>query len=383
MGILRWVGGKQKLLKTLRPYLDQVLCGALILHEPYVGGGAVVLDTAKRYPGIHLSVNDADPGVSSLYTLLGSGSAQQLRDLERMLDIEPTLDLWDELKAERPEDPIRLAFRTTYLSRTSYSGNLTGGPMGGRRQTRTKIGDRYNPKNIVREIHKARDLLVGRLDVHCMDATEYLRDVVAGQRGAASYIDPPYVIAGPSCYVHSMTEDEHRALAEELRRHKGWVLSLDDCGLARELYADANIRSIEAPYSASRATSARREQRTELLITPAGQGAGSPPERRSEKSFAVSEPPYLSPHTNSEVQQMSKNTTPVGPEDDRPYDPFLTVAIPRFALSKEEVAVMCGVSTRTVDGWIEKGLKVRMLGKSIARITLSDLNEFLRDAPTA
>jgi DNA adenine methylase len=196
-----------------------------------------------------------------------SAGREALKRLVR--EATPTVALRDELKARygRPAEPVERAFEALFINRTSYSGNLRGGPLGGRHQTgKTKIGSRWNPGRICGEIDRAHALLAGRCEVLNEDASSLLGALV-GQDRTFAYADPPYFRVGNTLYREGMTPLEHARLAERLRVLSNWVLSYDDAPEIRALYHWAVAMPLVARYSVAKANGTRKV-RQELLILP-------------------------------------------------------------------------------------------------------------------
>jgi DNA adenine methylase len=175
----------------------------------------------------------------------------------------PTLALRDEWKTRLPQDDLEAAFQVLYLNRTSFSGNLTGGRIGGH-----DIGSRWNPDRLCDEIERLHDLLHGRFEMHNEDATRYL-GLLVGNDDAVPYIDPPYHSVGNQLYRVSMTPEEHRALAARVHELPRWVASYDDVPEVHALYEWAVRLPVAATYTTARAKGARA-RRQELLIVPEG-----------------------------------------------------------------------------------------------------------------
>lgn len=253
------------MLSSIRPFLDPLLTDASEFTDLFVGGGSVLLDVAARYPNLHLVANDKDPGVVALWAVLAGDRAgcEWLKALVQQA--LPTLALRDEFKARGGAvgDPVTRAFETLVLNRTSFSGNMTGGPLGGRHQRgETRIGSRWRPERLCNEIDRVHALLHGRCEVLSEDAADLLGRPV-GPR-AVIYLDPPYFSVGNDLYRECMTHEDHARLAERLRRRQDWVLSYDDAPEVHDLYGWASIVPVAARYSVARSRAARQE----LLIVP-------------------------------------------------------------------------------------------------------------------
>ena len=127
--ILRFPGAKTKLLPLLRPYIDRLVDGQDSFHDPFVGSGAVLLDTARRHPGVKLYANDADAGLIAFWKIVSGKSVEPLCD--RIRRTKPTLNLFRSVQESKPTTQEDIAFRFYFLNRTSFSGLWRGGPIGG------------------------------------------------------------------------------------------------------------------------------------------------------------------------------------------------------------------------------------------------------------
>jgi site-specific DNA-adenine methylase len=155
---------------------------------------------------------------------------------------------------------VEAAFVRLVLNRTSFSG-MGQRPLGGWSQRRNAIDSRWNPEEFIRRIEQLHYLLAGRLRVTNM----HFRDFLKVHPRLPCYLDPPYLIAGPELYAHSMTSIEHRELAELCLDRTNWVLSLDDVPAVYDWYAGAYVYRIPAKYSIDGFKQAHKRKR-ELLI---------------------------------------------------------------------------------------------------------------------
>ncbi len=263
--IFRYPGAKTRMLNVLRPYFDHFLDRSDSYAEPFVGGGSTLLDVAARHPNVELFVNDFDPLMAAFWDVIAS-SDSDVDQLCEKLDVVPTLTLYDKLRSCSPKTLIDRAFAAVILNRCSFSGYLTGGPLGGRHQTgEMKIHSRYNAASVIGAVQHAHRLLGGRLLVSYMDGTQFVRL----HRDAPMYIDPPYYQKGKLLYRCSMTPFEHALLADELQSAENWVLSYDDCPEIRRLYSGFHLTPLPVKYPGTRDGNFQRKA-SELIITPAG-----------------------------------------------------------------------------------------------------------------
>lgn len=267
MSIFRYPGGKGKLLKVIRPQIDLMIKnGAAEYHEACVGGGAVVASVAKDYPGLPLSINDADPYMYLFWQILVNGSENELKRLFELIRQTPTVELFKRLRREEPESCMDMAYQAIFFNRTTFSGIHNSGPYGGYAQDKQhKITDRFRSDQIIDDILRLRLLLRGRTTVSRRSVIDYMRFFVG--KNDIVYIDPPYVERGNSLYPVGMNLQEHQALSQILRSKRNWILSYDRCPATTEMYEFATKLLVPVKYSVT-ANGTRRGTQFEYFILP-------------------------------------------------------------------------------------------------------------------
>jgi DNA adenine methylase len=255
--LLRYPGGKSRLFSSIYHRVAPLLNASDTYVEPFVGGASAALSIAELHPKLHLVLNDKDEGIAALWRVV-AGASRGREDLKRLIhNAVPTVELREQFKARYglPAEPVQRAFETLLLIRTSFSGIIPGGRIGG------AIDSRWRPARLCAEIDRAHALLRDRCEVLCGDAVALLSTF--GPR-AATYADPPYVEKGDELYRERFSPADHAALAHRLRGLSRWVLSYDDCPTVRELYGWANVEQVQVRYSDSKS----RVLRKELLVLP-------------------------------------------------------------------------------------------------------------------
>ena len=226
---LRYPGGKSRLADRI----IGLLAGQRPLShyvEPFVGGGAVALGMAVRYPGMTLHLNDADNRVTALWIVLSQQDSAPYEKLVRRVESTvPDVDLWlDEKLARFGGSVDDLAFRALFLNRCTFSGNMSltsGGPIGGFDQSgKWKIDARWKLHLLLPALEKTRALLSDR---RVVVTTGPWQDVIT--QPGWHYYDPPYVTpSAKSLYASAFTTDDHLVLRDHLRDlWYPWVLSYD------------------------------------------------------------------------------------------------------------------------------------------------------------
>lgn len=247
----RYPGGKAKLWPALRPLLKQSLTRATTFVEPFIGGGATLINVAKEWQGIHLVAADANPFIAAYWQTLSSSAADVERLCHRILDCIPTVELWS-FNREAMSHPqgmsvVEMGFRGLLDNRLSRGGFQIGGMMGGKSQANGKIDQRWRAAQLVQRTQAIHRLLAGRLTAVHADALE----VIAQNPNAVKYIDPPYPDVGVKLYSHSFAAG-HKPLADLLKWQSDWVLSYPDCVEIRDQYKFARIDTVPLSYCGHR-----------------------------------------------------------------------------------------------------------------------------------
>lgn len=257
----RYPGSKRKLLPQIMPELRDLKGISENFTDVFVGGGGVALAVATEYPNTTLYLNDRDPRIAAFWNVTSSDNVSELID---RLDVEPSVDLFKEIRSKKCTTDIDLAVQAFLLNRMAFNGILSATPIGGMKQNGNfKIGSHYNFKKLKELILECNKLLAGRTIVTCKDFREVLS---APMENTAIYLDPPYIMKGTGLYGVDMSNQDHCDLAAILKHRNNWLLSYDDCALSRNLYSSEDISEILVRYCNRNNWC----QKKELLITTRG-----------------------------------------------------------------------------------------------------------------
>ena len=241
----RYPGAKNRMLPIIMEHIDPLIKFSFI--DVFVGGGSVLLEVAQKYPNITLYANDKDYWMYCFWNVVASDDSSKLEALLELVARPPTLELFYKLRAEATTDEIQCAYRAIFFNRTTFSGILNSGPIGGKEQnSQYKIDCRYNANKIKQKIIKCNNLLAGRTIVTNNDFSKL--DVFT-KTDTPAYCDPPYYIMGDTLYREKMIPQQHFILRNILDSRKNWILSYDDCPSIRAHYQNKNIIDLSARYS--------------------------------------------------------------------------------------------------------------------------------------
>lgn len=236
--MLKWVGGKGRVIGHLRKVLPEASC----LVEPFVGGGSVFLNT--HYDQYRLS--DSNPDLILLFQVASVAP----HDL-----IEACTELWakgnngasyNDIKAEfnekriAVEDSIDRAAMFLYLNRHGFNGLCRYNQSGGYNVPYGKHTNPYLPREEIQFFSKK----CREHEVHLRCET-FEDSLASAPAGSVIYADPPYVpttktAAFAQYHKEAFNQHHHRLLAKLLKstteRGCKVVLSNSDTLLTRDIY---------------------------------------------------------------------------------------------------------------------------------------------------
>jgi DNA adenine methylase len=255
-----WYGGKYSHLKWLLPLLPE----SKHYCEPFGGSAAVIIN---REPSPVETYNDLDGELVNFFRVLRNqkdtlieeiGLTPFSREELRIACEEPTDDLSRMERARRFF--VRARQVRTGLAQTASAGRWAHCRLTSRAGMAGAVSRWLGSVDGLAEI--AQRLL--RVQIENRPALEVIDRYDSEE--TLFYCDPPYVhdARGDSnAYAFEMTDDEHRALADALRRVDGRVaLSGYHCDLMDELYGDWHITEADGKKAHS-----VKKKRTEVLWT--------------------------------------------------------------------------------------------------------------------
>lgn len=251
---LRYPGGKATLAGFFESAIDALGLDMPTYVEPYAGGAGAAVELLLKGVVGKVVINDLDPAIHACWKGMLKDSDAFLRLLERT---PLTIDEWKnqrEVYRRRHDsgvDPVALGFATFYLNRTSRSGVLGAGVIGGLAQAgKYKIDARFKKGVLRARIEKLAELS-GKIRVTKQDGAARLREYLP-KDNVFAYVDPPYVEKGSSLYMSAFKEQDHRALAKVLNgnANANWVLTYDVSDLIKSLYKAREVSEFRLLYSA-------------------------------------------------------------------------------------------------------------------------------------
>ena len=236
---LRYPGGKNRLAK----FIADVCClNRLTGHyvEPYAGGAAVALHLLFNDYVKTVTINDKDRAVYAFWHSILNHPQEFCQRIERCIVNVRTWKRHKIIQNDQDASLFDLGFSTFFLNRTNRSGILSGGILGGMKQDGIyKINCRFNKTDLIERIQKIASLN-SRIQVFNLDAEALIRKIQKkkGCMNTLYYLDPPYFQKGPLLYMNYYDADDHRALADRIKKIKDsrWIVSYDSVPTIKKYY---------------------------------------------------------------------------------------------------------------------------------------------------
>jgi DNA adenine methylase len=263
---LRYPGGKGKLSGFVKLFMLQNDLVGRAYVEPYAGGASVALSLLFEEYASHIYINDLNPSVAAFWRVVLDDPDALCSRIER---VAVTVEEWKRqrsIQADPLADEIDRAFATFFLNRTSRSGIIGGGIIGGYAQTgRWKIDARFGREDLIRRIRKiARHRR--RITITQLDAANFIRDRLPDLEPAFVYLDPPYYVKGEGLYQNFYQHDDHAEIAQLVGGiDDPWIVSYDATDEIRQLYRGYETLEYDLRYSAN-----ARYSGTELIVKQDG-----------------------------------------------------------------------------------------------------------------
>ncbi len=245
--ILKWAGGKGRLLGQLLPLLPP---GAELMRhvEPFLGGGAMFF---ARRPERAL-VADVNPALVRTYEAVRDDVESVVGHLSELADRHDKAAYY-RVRARynaRPLSPAEHAATFLYLNKTCFNGLHRVNRKG---EFNVPAGSYKNPRILDPEALRAASLALSRAEIRCASFESLLE---AARPGDFVYFDPPYEPVSDTASFTSYARDGFsredqtrlRDVFRQLdRRGCKLMLSNSDVPFIRDLYRAYRVDTVAAP----------------------------------------------------------------------------------------------------------------------------------------
>lgn len=269
--IIKWAGGKSQSLKIIKEMLP---IGWINYYEPFLGGGAVLLDLLETTNTTAI-VNDINPELINMYLHIRDNVEEVIKCLTIMDEIhERSLEPKDyyykvrkgfnkNLGSNDTEQAARLIYLNKHCFNGLYRVNSKGEfnvPFNGK-----LTGRSFDPDHL-REISTKLKLV----EFKCGD---FAAAVANARSGDFIFFDSPYAPLTPTSFTDYTKEgfsyEDHVRLADLFKELTAsgvkCMLTNHDTDLIRDLYKDFTITEVEVSRNINRNGSDRKGK--EVIIT--------------------------------------------------------------------------------------------------------------------
>lgn len=254
--VLKWVGGKRRLLGTLTPLLPQCIT---TYCEPFVGGGALLFNLQPNTA----YVNDINGDLIRVYNVIKSDVESliaALQEYKNEADFFYAVRDWDRDKEKYSSlSDVQKTARILYLNKTCYNGLFRVNNAG---EFNSPFGNYRNPNIVNAPTLRAVNSYLNTATVH-LSSTDFAEILQILPRGTFVYLDPPYdPVSGTSSFTGyskgGFTRDDQirlRECCDELTaRGVKFMLSNSSTDFIRDQYAAYHILTVQARRSLNSAS---------------------------------------------------------------------------------------------------------------------------------
>ncbi|MBI3218527.1 MAG: DNA adenine methylase [Bacteroidetes bacterium] len=260
---LRYPGGKAGIKDFLIKIIVENNIGGGTHVEPYAGGAGAALSLMMQDYIYQIYLNDKDRFIYSFWYSVIHDTDRLCQAIHSkrasVAEWKRQHKLLNDKYYEQNGDPLDVGLTGFYLNRTTRSGILNSGPIGGLKQTGNyKVGARFNKADLIKRIENIA-LFKSRIMLYNMDAVDFLKklfdDFILNDQRLLVYLDPPYDIVGKDIYRHFYVKKDHEDLSNFLKSATNfkWLLSYDDTKLIKELYGNREIGLLKKNYFINKA----------------------------------------------------------------------------------------------------------------------------------
>jgi len=249
--ILRWQGGKARLLKHILPLIKPHVC----YSEPFCGGGAVLFAKERAPTEV---INDINGNLVALYRNLQFHLPSVLHELDWLFASRQNLR---DFIAQPGLTELQRAARFLLVNRTSFGGDMHSFGI-----AKTKGGGvGFHHEKVSALIGAAHKRLEGVVIENCSYERMFKN---YDSEDTFHFIDPPYENTANAAY-QGWDHKQLTAFRREVAKLKGnWIVTLNDSPFTRDLFSGCTLQPIVSENRAVNRRTHAKAKFGELIITP-------------------------------------------------------------------------------------------------------------------
>jgi len=220
--------------------------------EPYAGGASVALSLLFEEYADHIHINDLNRSVYTFWKVVLDRTDEMCRLISNAKVDTTEWQKQRQVQDALDPDELELAYSTFYLNRTSRSGIIGGGMIGGKNQDGPwKLDARFNRNDLISRIEKIGRFR-NRITLTGLDTADYLRTKLDEVDHPFVYLDPPYYVKGEGLYENFYLHANHEEIASLVSDLPvPWIVSYDAVPEIDAMYADLPSITYGLRYSAA------------------------------------------------------------------------------------------------------------------------------------
>jgi DNA adenine methylase len=251
---LRYPGGKTAMYPKISGIINENGLQEATYIEPFAGGCGLALKLLLHNDVSNIVINDIDQAIYSFWHCI-LFSAEQLCDKIRECDITITernrqIDI---LYNYANYSILDVGFAALFVNRTSVSGILTAGPVGGKDQKgNDKLDARFKKDVLIAKIRAIANLKT-KISLYNLDAIDFMDQVLPSYDTTEVILnfDPPYVKKGQELYLNHYKAADHENLSNRISHCEyHWIVTYDYNDMILELYSRFRHERVELNHSA-------------------------------------------------------------------------------------------------------------------------------------
>lgn len=251
---LRYPGGKTKLYDKIVSLLRENALQDVVYVEPFCGGCGLAVKLLLSDDVSSIIINDINPAIHAFwYCVLNKTDELCSRITECSVTIEERDRQVTILRDLRNHSTIDVAFATLFVNRTSISGILSAGPVGGREQAgRDKLDARFRKTMLTDKIAAIANKKQA-ISLHNLDVFDFVGKVLPRHESSQLFLnfDPPYVRKGQRLYLDYFSPEDHRRLRDQISQcTHHWIVTYDYNHSILDLYSSFKYERIQLNHSA-------------------------------------------------------------------------------------------------------------------------------------
>lgn len=281
----KWAGGKRRIASAIvdlfPPSFDDYV-------EPFLGGGAVFLEAARRRPSAYFSLSDKSVDVIAAWKAVAA-HVDDLVDVLKHLARDTTSAGYLRERGAHPQTVVDRAARFLYLNRLGFNGLWRENAKG---EMNVPYGGDPSRDVVREEVLRDMSRLLRSLSVNffCQDFESRFPGVVLREDFVqVFYFDPPFVPHVPETksrtpsftgYVGGFKKEDQARLADWARCLQSAgahvFVSQSDTEESRRLFEGFRVVEIETRRSVGASASTRKKIKELVFVSSPERGTGGP-----------------------------------------------------------------------------------------------------------